>query len=121
MKPTVSVFEASPYGPLHLWEFISPVCWVRAATEEEARATLERHEGKGDYQLQRAWPDDQPFTMTFDGPLSPGYESDCKCPPEEWDDENYCPHCGSRNSVTLPAGKWANDKGTEWVTYVYEG
>lgn len=118
---TVSV-DADLYGPLHLWEFVGPY-WVRAATEEEARATLERENGKDAYELQRAWPDDQPFTMTYehDDEIPTGTETDeeCVCDPKEREDFG-CECDASTPTVTKPAGWWANRMGEEWVIFPYE-
>jgi hypothetical protein len=109
-KPNATETTFSPQRHIYACEYSA--LWVVATSADEAAKIY--GETEGDSAAGRTFvqvPDDEEFPMCFEDDVPRGLERDCQCALEFIDDEDYCQNCGDRNTVTLPAGEWANMKG----------
>lgn len=94
---------------LHLWKSDGGAPWAFAESADQARTLIAEspYDGHVPSVIEQV-PDDEKFTMTFDG-VPDELESDCECYPEELgapDGEPYDCECGQSDNVTLTAGEW---------------
>ncbi len=90
-----------------MFRFHGGAPWVIARNETDAQHVLAADDrGRdGGYDDLERMPDDELFTMIYED-IPKGLTPDCDCPPDEIEDEGYCPNCGYRNSVTLTVAEW---------------